>query len=247
MKRISGIYCIVNIVNGKIYIGSAINLRKRYVSHKNSLNRGDHHNSHLQRSWNKYGECCFDFQILEICEKKKSLIKKEQYWLDYYRSYDREIGYNISFKAGSTLGVKCSEEKKIKISNFHKGKKLSEEHRKKLSDSEKGENNPFYGKHHSEESKRKISESRKGTIPWNFGKPWGEEMRKKLSKSQRGEKSHNAKLTWEIVREIRDKYIPYRSTMKMLSREYGIPWKTISSIIYNETWKEEEQMEEIND
>ena len=43
-------------------------------------------------------------------------------------------------------GKTHSEESKKKMSEKHKGKKLSEEHKQKISKSTKGEKNPMYGK-----------------------------------------------------------------------------------------------------
>ena len=53
----TGVYKIVNLVNGKIYIGStAQSFKKRGVQHYGELVRGIHKNSYLKYSWNKYGE-----------------------------------------------------------------------------------------------------------------------------------------------------------------------------------------------
>lgn len=52
----SGIYRIVNLANDKFYIGSAVNLERRWYMHRNRLNAGKHRNAHLQAAWSKYGE-----------------------------------------------------------------------------------------------------------------------------------------------------------------------------------------------
>ena len=49
----SGIYCITNRKNGKIYIGSASNLRQRWNGHISDLRKEKHKNRHLQRAWLK--------------------------------------------------------------------------------------------------------------------------------------------------------------------------------------------------
>lgn len=46
----SGIYKITNVVNNKIYIGSACNIMQRFSNHKSSLRKGKHHSIYLQRS-----------------------------------------------------------------------------------------------------------------------------------------------------------------------------------------------------
>ena len=63
-----GIYMIQNKVNGKIYIGQSVNIEDRWGEHKYELNKGYHHNKHLQRSWNKDGQENFEFTIICECE-----------------------------------------------------------------------------------------------------------------------------------------------------------------------------------
>jgi len=100
----SGIYKIKNIVNCKIYIGSAKSLKKRKSSHFNSLKNNKHRNNRLQKAFNKYGENNFKFEIIEYC-REDLLIGREQRYLDNYNPE-----YNICKIAGSTLGVKPSKE-----------------------------------------------------------------------------------------------------------------------------------------
>ena len=74
----SGIYMLYNIVDNKYYIGSAVNLRERWLGHKSFLNCNNHHSQHLQNAWNKYGEQSFKFQVLEYVADKNELLKREQ-------------------------------------------------------------------------------------------------------------------------------------------------------------------------
>ena len=48
-----GIYKIINKVNGKYYVGSSLNINKRWSVHKSALSKNKHHNDHLQNAWNK--------------------------------------------------------------------------------------------------------------------------------------------------------------------------------------------------
>ena len=66
IPRKSGIYQIRNLVNGKVYVGSAVNLQHRRREHRSDLRNGNHHSIKLQRAYNKYGESSFAFEILEI-------------------------------------------------------------------------------------------------------------------------------------------------------------------------------------
>lgn len=77
----SGIYCIINLVNNKKYIGSSKNIRTRLWCHRAELRHGHHDNCHLQRAWNKYGESNFDFYIIEKCEESL-LLEREQFYID---------------------------------------------------------------------------------------------------------------------------------------------------------------------
>lgn len=126
-KNKSGIYKIVNLVNGQMYIGSAKHLRKRYRSHivdfKNNRN-----SPNLQNAWNKYGTDIFVNQLLEIVEDQNQLIEREQHYFntllfaqEYIKSNHKdrrfiEFGYNINPIAGSSLGMKSKLSTKKKKS-----------------------------------------------------------------------------------------------------------------------------------
>lgn len=95
MKKINmqGVYAIRNICNGKIYIGSARNIKERWRKHRKRLKAGTHNNSHLLESWQKHGKDCFVFGVVELCAEE-SLIEKETKWIKFYNSIDRVKGYN---------------------------------------------------------------------------------------------------------------------------------------------------------
>jgi group I intron endonuclease len=111
----SGIYKITCKINGKLYIGSAVNLYKRWRSrHLPSLRKNTHHNRYLQAAWNKYGENAFECKTIENCAKP-DLIAREQYWIDALNAADAQYGYNVAPVAGSTLGVPQSARCKAAI------------------------------------------------------------------------------------------------------------------------------------
>lgn len=108
----SGIYKIFNHITEKFYIGSAVNLKARWTQHKSKLNLNKHPNKFLQASWNLHSEEAFEFIILEYCEREL-LFEREQYWLDSTDCCNRNVGYNLFPIAGSALGTKWTEKRKI--------------------------------------------------------------------------------------------------------------------------------------
>jgi group I intron endonuclease len=93
-ERICGVYSITNMVNNKVYIGSSVDIYGRWVTHELHLNKNIHHNSYLQRAWNKYGKDNFKFKVIEKCLRDKR-IEVEQKWIKHYKSDDRKYGYNM--------------------------------------------------------------------------------------------------------------------------------------------------------
>jgi group I intron endonuclease len=124
----SGIYKILNKANGKFYIGSAIDIKRRWRQHRHELRLDKHKNEYFQNAWNKYLEISFEFSILELSEIDKLEIC-EQFWLDWFKPYDRTIGYNISATAANITGYKHTENSKILMRQAGLGKRKSEEHR----------------------------------------------------------------------------------------------------------------------
>lgn len=98
--KIAGVYQIRCLPTGKVYIGSAVNLGRRWQQHRSSLRRGEHGNPYLQQAWMKYGEDQFEFSVLE-CVERDNLLLKEQFWIDQTGCTDRKVGFNVYPIAGS--------------------------------------------------------------------------------------------------------------------------------------------------
>lgn len=114
----SGIYRWVHKDSGRSYIGSSINLGKRFSTYY-SINALIRTNNIISKFLLKYGYFSFSLEILEYCDPLNCL-EREQYYLDLLKP---EL--NILKKAGSPLGYKHSEEAIKKISNSLVGNKRS--------------------------------------------------------------------------------------------------------------------------
>jgi hypothetical protein len=119
------------------------------------------------------------------------------------KMFSIEQSISMTGKGNPMFGKRHTEEARIKMSIFHKGKipwnlgqQLTEDHRQKISNSNSGENNFMFGKTHTEESKKKISEKNKGHSH-NKGIPKTQEQKRKISEKLKGKiftEEHKQKL-----------------------------------------------------
>ena len=98
-----GVYQIKNKVNGKILIGSSINLRAVLNRFKAELKMGSCRNIVLQEEWKKFGPDAFEFKEFEILKPlddpnyspAEDLHFLEELWIEKLKPYG-DKGYNIS-------------------------------------------------------------------------------------------------------------------------------------------------------
>lgn len=146
MGQASGIYQIKHIPTGKIYVGSAVQIIRRWRQHVKSLEANSHHNIELQRAWNKHGSICFSFEVLEYVNEISDLLFREQHYIDSLSPY-----YNHCKIAGSRLGAVVSDASRIKMRDAHIGVKLDPNHHASL-----------VGRKQSDETRAKKSAVSKG-------------------------------------------------------------------------------------
>ena len=79
--KLSGIYQITLLLDGRCYIGQSGDIGRRWSEHRKVLRANGNKNPKLQSAWNKYGESAFAFTILEECEPSQ-LTEREQWWMD---------------------------------------------------------------------------------------------------------------------------------------------------------------------
>ena len=98
--NISGIYKIV-FPNNKVYIGLSSNIKKRLIAHNKTND-----NLPIHRAIKKYGKVSEEnVEILEIVHESL-LREREKYWIDYYKSFLPENGYNLTLGGdGASPGI----------------------------------------------------------------------------------------------------------------------------------------------
>jgi group I intron endonuclease len=188
------IYKITNLINGKIYIGQDKHNRPSYYGSGKIINL----------AILKYGRDNFKKEIIDTAVSKEELNEKEIYWISFYNSRDKSIGYNLAaggegFDRTGAVLTQCQKDKiRESVNQYYMEHPEAKEHlsnQRKTSGIAKGENNPMYGKGEkvsgnkngrfggagtTEETRRKIRELRKKDGPVS------DESRKKMSDKASG-------------------------------------------------------------
>ena len=167
-KVMGYIYLTMNTLNDKIYIGKHNGRDTVY------LGSGTYFNNAVK----KYGRKNFRKVILENnIDNNDMLNEREIYWIAFFNSTNRDIGYNLVKGGGGTLGIIHSLETRAKLSEAMKGKHVGELNPMY---GKSGLESPTYGRHLSQEQKNRLSELHKG-------KPLSQETKEKMSKMRKGE------------------------------------------------------------
>lgn len=163
------IYAIVQIDTDRAYVGSTIQLDRRWRTHLLQLRKGTHHCAHLQRAWAKHGAGAFRWEILEAADVE-GLTEVETRWIGARR--ERAGVFNTAPVGGSTRGLKLgpqSEAHRAKIGAAQRGKKISEAQKALVSAVHKGKSlsathkavisETMRNRVHSPSTRAKLSES----------------------------------------------------------------------------------------
>lgn len=81
-----GVYRILNLVTGRFYYGSTYRFKKRYDSHKATLESSKHTNTFLLHEYRKYGSENFVFEVIEVVDgdEKRRLAVEQTYISKFY-------------------------------------------------------------------------------------------------------------------------------------------------------------------
>lgn len=169
----SGVYQIRSKVDGRLYVGSSVNLEKRWKEHRRQLDEGKHHSRFLQRCWTKYGADAFEFSVIVYCHQD-TVLMYEQFYIDELRPE-----FNTVPTAGSQRGLKHSDET-----------------RRKMSASRRRDFSPMTGKSHTAETKARISRTKSG-------KKYGAYDQERVKKTASAMRLSKGAMSEETAREIK--------------------------------------------
>ena len=170
------IYKAINQVNGKIYIGQTVSTLKDRVSQH--IYDSKRKNYHFVNALQKHGADNFFWIVINECYDIDTLNQLEEYYIKYYESTNRKIGYNCS-----TGGDNYTRTKETRARMSIAKTNPSKETRKKHSDTLKrlGTKPPSQkGFKHNPETISKMS----GENNHNYGKKWTPEQIEKREKTK---------------------------------------------------------------
>lgn len=207
-------------LNVPFYIGIAKDIKRAYSK--------THRNIH----WNNIiSKTDYEIEILfDEIEYEYAKEKEIEFISLYKRKIDGGTLCNITLGGDGVLGIKHTEEAKMKMSVSNKGKIISEEHKNIISKFHKG-------KKLSEETKNKMSKSALGEKNHSYGKKASEQTKQKMiASANRGESNLSSKLNDLDVLEIRRLYNEKISSRK-LCKIFNVSKTNILYIVNKKTWK----------
>ncbi|UUZ75558.1 GIY-YIG nuclease family protein [Polaromonas sp. P1(28)-13] len=189
VPKVSGVYSILNLSNGRHYIGSSFNIRARWQTHVRDLKAKTHHAIKLQNGWNKHGALQFRLDILELANKD-DLQAREQFYIDSTHPF-----YNTLRNAFSARGYKHTEDQLTKMSaaGLARWSAMSEEQRLELTEKFRQSR---LGMKASDETRRKVGDASRG-------RKHTEETKRVISQTHKGRKrtaEHQAKLAATVMK-----------------------------------------------
>jgi len=178
---VGSVYLVRNIQNGKVYVGQTIRtIDERWKIHIRDARRGS--TLYFHSAIRKYGAESFSIERLQICRSLEQLNKAEKKFIEKNESCNPRFGYNHRTGGENSMPTLSARQR---MSEAHRGKRLSDDHRQQQSEGRKGHST-------SAETRSKISLALRGhgcsvatrnrISASNTGRPLSEGHKKKLSK-----------------------------------------------------------------
>ena len=225
MKVFGVVYLIVNLLNGKMYVGQTVQpLEVRFDQHS----RAD---TVIGNAIRHYSKKNFRYGVIKSCASKAELDKWEKFFIAALRC-KAPNGYNLTDGGEGAVGLKRTPEHNAKIAAAQKGKHLPPETCAKISLAVSGENNPNYGKPMSDEHRAKIAAA-------HVGKRHTNEARARMSVIKRGYSPFK-----NLLAELDAHQMSYASLAKLMGRSrVNISSKMLDQL--NFTTRDKIKLEEI--
>jgi group I intron endonuclease len=235
------------IVNNKLYIGKAVNIRKRWGKHLSAAkNKNPKDYFYIHEAINKHGPDNFIIEEITNCETESEALKIETNCMKLYNTLNKSVGYNLKESGIGTSGRIVTDETKRKISIANTGKKRTKETKIKMGLAHIGGKRTEATKQKmresrakqapmSDESKKKLSETKK-----KLNLKMSDETKAKHSITFRGEGNNSALLNERQVleiRKLRGKKGDKRMSLKDLAKKFNVSSSTIQDILYRKSWK----------
>ena len=220
-RGVSGVYAIENLVNGKVYIGQAQDIYKRWHTHLTAFKK-EQAAKKLMNAVRKHGIENFRFILLEKCPTD-ALNDREQVWIDTFDAV--KSGYNVCPTAGSVRGTKQAPERVERTSRRMLEQWTDLEWARKTVDA-------CTQSRRTERSRAKSSA--------NATAQWASDTRKAMVEGLTAARRAKSPLTVDDVLEIRRRFTRYCKVNggTALAKEFGVSGSYISNIIDRKVWKD---------
>ena len=202
----AAVYVIVNLVNGKTYVGKANNAQKRWTNHLSAA-RSKSPRSLIARAIRKHGSGNFRFDVLAHYPSEEEALRWEGWWISFFESNVSGKGYNLD--AGGHGGKTLTAETRARISDALRGRCKSAAHVANMSKAASSRAAPSAevverraasnrGRQRTPEQKRRIAEAKKGVR-------FSEEQRAHMAAAHRGN-THSAETRAKMAASQRARF-----------------------------------------
>ena len=248
MEKQFCVYVIHNIINNKLYVGKAQNVKARWRGHIYCARGNGEPQFAIHRAIAKYGVNNFEFSIVQKFDNGDDCLKAEIYWIEYFKSRESAFGYNLTTGGEGVPGRVVSEKTRELIRAKNTGKKHSKETVEKMS----GENSNSAKLTETQVKEIRNDFSSKTTFD-SFAAKYGVDRRTIRNViynlcwvdsnytppiSKVIENGRKPKITAEKADEIRKEFDNSNYTnAAALANKYSMSRKHIREILNNDVWK----------